>query len=1335
MVCMRARSLGSETPTPLTRRPPPSPPSQERLHALFSKPSIKPPNIILYEARDDTKPVAAGTFVEWNIALTNRSTQARELLSIEVPFQPPGAPASFMLKAPLPKPGKSLQLFQNNTHTQGIRFSSKPGCVGTFRTTLIFNFTTWVLEHEVVVTVSDAREAFPPPLPPLAAAMPPARALARTAGPARVEIVPAIPKGRNCKLPGAKLLASLGEYQGKVALEEYPLPPDIIDTIEGRRAANFNPWKTKDNYRTRLHELLWLEEAKQRQLTRHYDMVGVEVEPVSDYLDANSMMIIAEEPLTRVRCTHLAEKRPSIQRADKVYAWLPSAPGKQWEGYVHHVEGEALLLLFGSRFHEEHPAGTRMDLRFDVERLNARLMHRAVDQVILELAYPQTPPIAEQTDELVKEIHEIAERLPCTELNGQQRAVIARLLRAPGAPAPFLLFGPFGTGKTRTLTEYLRLLTTIDVAALLALPTAAAAAPGPLAHPPGWVAAINGGKGKGNKKGGGGAKAAPPAALAAAAAPTASEDVRVLICSPSNSSADAFINALAPGLSPEHMLRLYAGHRNQRGLPPRLKAYSAAFYDESEQMFVEPTAEQLLKYRVIVATTRNAAALASACMPRGHFTHIVVDEAAQLMEAEALLPLSLAGPHTQVIMAGDPQQLGPNTFSKVESVHGLHCSIMERMSALPLYTSSKFLSARLTNNYRSHPALVRLLSRISYGGQLQPMAKPERVEALAGWSKRGTRRDFPMLFCAVQGGVEAQEDDSPSFYNHAEAALVADMVGELLHSVNGALAPEEIGVITPFYKQTQKLRGMLRARGLGRVKVGSTEEFHGHECRALFLSTVRTSADSLAHDERYDTGFVGNLKRFNTALSRAVCLIVTVGDEAILGRAHEWAQMIAECRDNESYITLPAPAPPPPAAATASTPAMPPPAPAAERLPGVVPSLGVPPPPPHGKPPPAMRGMLAISPAEEEMRAAVLREQGHAVGDPLHGPMLGIGGIVMPPAEPHQLQAALYANAPLLGRTGLPRGASPDSADSREMPEWARDSMAVEPAAVMRNGITAAAVEEARVSRRSGKKGHPPPPACEAVPAGAAQQEPSPPRVAAGQNPQAQQFIPTGHQLAPGMQPWVNHTPAAHPGLAVPVCMPSCEMQPMYDLPQPNGGHAAGYGGLPGAQMPGALQPIGPKRNEPHAPTWQEPPASHQYPPQQPVPQPVGPQVLYSHGGEAILLCTGPPPPFAVYEVPEGLKIDISTFNMKDEFAPIVWGFELRLTRDDVKAAGAASFRTAANPSGAPEAATVLQVITSAASPFDIGKADLSQGQTTFEVLLPKRDVQAVPMLSVRRIG
>ena len=112
--------------------------------------------------------------------------------------------------------------------------------------------------------------------------------------------------------------------------------------------------------------------------------------------------------------------------------------------------------------------------------------------------------------------------------------------------------------------------------------------------------------------------------------------------------------------------------------------------------------------------------------------------------------------------------------------------------------------------------------------------------------------------------------------------MIGVLVKELLDAMNGGLQQEDIGLISPFYKQTQKLRTLLRTHGLGRVRIGSTEEFHGHEVRALFISTVRTSAAHLARDGDFDTGFVGNVTRFNTALSRAVALVVVVGDTTVL---------------------------------------------------------------------------------------------------------------------------------------------------------------------------------------------------------------------------------------------------------------------------------------------------------------------------------------------------------------------------------------------------------------------------------------------------------------------
>ena len=96
-----------------------------------------------------------------------------------------------------------------------------------------------------------------------------------------------------------------------------------------------------------------------------------------------------------------------------------------------------------------------------------------------------------------------------------------------------------------------------------------------------------------------------------------------------------------------------------------------------------------------------------------------------------------------------------------------------------------------------------------------------------------------MLFCGLQGGTEEQEGDSPSVFNRQEAATLLVLIQDLLGECKAELRQEDVGVITPYYRQTQKLRSLLKARKLGGVRVGSTEEFHGHEIKALFVSTVR----------------------------------------------------------------------------------------------------------------------------------------------------------------------------------------------------------------------------------------------------------------------------------------------------------------------------------------------------------------------------------------------------------------------------------------------------------------------------------------------------------------
>ena len=63
--------------------------------------------------------------------------------------------------------------------------------------------------------------------------------------------------------------------------------------------------------------------------------------------------------------------------------------------------------------------------------------------------------------------------------------------------------------------------------------------------------------------------------------------------------------------------------------------------------------------RIVITTTSSAAQLASFPRLRGYFTHILIDEGAQVLETEAIIPLMLAMPNTCVVLAGDHIQMGP----------------------------------------------------------------------------------------------------------------------------------------------------------------------------------------------------------------------------------------------------------------------------------------------------------------------------------------------------------------------------------------------------------------------------------------------------------------------------------------------------------------------------------------------------------------------------------------------------------------------------------------------------------------------------------------------------
>ena len=73
--------------------------------------------------------------------------------------------------------------------------------------------------------------------------------------------------------------------------------------------------------------------------------------------------------------------------------------------------------------------------------------------------------------------------------------------------------------------------------------------------------------------------------------------------------------------------------------------------------YVLPNRDDVIRHRVVITTLATSKHLLQLNLNHGFFSHILVDEAAQALEPEALTPLILAGPNTKVVFTGDHMQV------------------------------------------------------------------------------------------------------------------------------------------------------------------------------------------------------------------------------------------------------------------------------------------------------------------------------------------------------------------------------------------------------------------------------------------------------------------------------------------------------------------------------------------------------------------------------------------------------------------------------------------------------------------------------------------------------
>ncbi|KAA0705294.1 Zinc finger domain [Triplophysa tibetana] len=639
---------------------------------------------------------------------------------------------------------------------------------------------------------------------------------------------------------------------------------------------------TRENYQSRFHDLLYIEEIAQYKEVSKFN-IKVNLQLVNSFMltgisggakYAQNGQLFARFKLTETLSEDTLAGRLVMTKVHSVLL-LPlfkermgqnqpsGAKERVYEAVIEEKTKDYIFLRVCKNCCEElglvSDQEMQVELQFQLNRLPLCEMHYALDRIrdnsILFPDVSLTPTIPWSPNS-----QRVRSRAPCfrrqwdeqldPRLNTKQKEAILAITTplSIGLP-PVLIIGPYGTGKTFTLAQAVKHI---------------------LKQP----------------------------------------DTRVLICTHSNSAADLYIkDYLHPyveaGNPHARPLRVYFRNRWVKTVHPLVQQYcliSGAYFT-----FQMPTRQDVERHRVVVVTLSTSQYLCQLDLEPGIFTHILLDEAAQAMECETIMPLALATKSTRVVLAGDHMQLSPFVYSEFARERNLHVSLLDRL--YEHYPSEYPCRILLCENYRSHEAIINYTSELFYDGKLMASGK------------QPPHKDFYPLTFFTARGEDVQEKNSTAYYNNAEVFEIVERVEEMRKKwpvAWGKLDEGSIGVVSPYADQVFRIRAELRKKRMPEVSVERVLNVQGKQFRVLFLSTVRTRhtckhkqtaikrKEQLVEDstEDLDYGFLSNYKLLNTAITRAQSLVAVVGDPIALcsvGRCRKfWETFISICHENQS---------------------------------------------------------------------------------------------------------------------------------------------------------------------------------------------------------------------------------------------------------------------------------------------------------------------------------------------------------------------------------------------------------------------------------------------------
>jgi hypothetical protein len=356
---------------------------------------------------------------------------------------------------------------------------------------------------------------------------------------------------------------------------------------------------------------------------------------------------------------------------------------------------------------------------------------------------------------------------------------------------------------------------------------------------------------------------------------------------------------------------------------------------EKPRIADKPLESLVLRSANILFATTNSADLKFLVDSLSRFDWSVIEEAGRATGNELLAPLMLS--HRRLLI-GDSRQLPPYDEARIlrllakpsqlqsavkygkplirPHLAGIDVEYLFERNANPLNTArladnvtkifrlfeslhlqsvqganGRHIASALDEQYRMHPALADVVSRIFYEGKLKTASQMHGLRAPGMqpyfYVRHQAELDAPIVMASTPYSQRVEgkgfKEATPAYHNQNEVEAVVAILSSLRAKDIGGKAPSLV-VLTPYNEQVTRLRRRIESELTGRLAhlrefefrgpiVQTIDSFQGDEADVVVASLVRNNARPWFKG----LGILGDSRRMNVLLSRARWTIIIVG--------------------------------------------------------------------------------------------------------------------------------------------------------------------------------------------------------------------------------------------------------------------------------------------------------------------------------------------------------------------------------------------------------------------------------------------------------------------------